>query len=192
MNKCKCLAVSLLLLNATRLCAEEKTAYIETPMEKANHQVVENFSKMLFSGKVREAIETYMSPDYVDHSHLLQMRAGKAKTGREEMIAFFQNMMGGAGGPGGDAMGAGGPPPGAAPAGGMGGEANVMSIGQIRVNDEMVTQYGPEGADIFRVVNGKITDHWDASPMEPVSLIGENHVGQGNAVGMGAAPAVKK
>jgi predicted SnoaL-like aldol condensation-catalyzing enzyme len=151
--------------------AEEKTAYIETPLEKTNHQVVENFSKLLFTGKVREAIETYMTPDYVDHSHLLQMRSGKAKTGREEMIVFFQNMMGGAGGMA------------AAPTG----ETGMMNIGQIRVNDEMVTQYGPEGADIFRVVNGKITDHWDASPMEPVSLIGENHVG-GDA-GMGAAPA---
>ncbi len=161
--------------------AEEKTAYIETPMEKANHQVVENFSKMLFGGNVRKAIETYMAPDYVDHSHLLQMRAGKAKVGREEMIAFFDNMMGGSGA----GMGAGGPP-----AEGMaaGGELAVMNTGQIRVNDEMVTQYGPEGADIFRVVNGKITDHWDASPMEPVSLVGENHVGADNS-GMGAMPA---
>ena len=31
------------------------------------------------------------------------------------------------------------------------------------VDGEMVTQWGA-GVDIFRVHNGKITDHWDASP----------------------------
>jgi hypothetical protein len=33
----------------------------------------------------------------------------------------------------------------------------------------MVTMYGT-GVDIFRVVNGKITDHWDASPAKAIAF----------------------
>jgi len=37
------------------------------------------------------------------------------------------------------------------------------------VNGELVTQYGA-GVDSWRVHEGKITDHWDASPAVAVSL----------------------
>jgi len=33
----------------------------------------------------------------------------------------------------------------------------------------MVTMWG-EGVDIFRVHNGKITDHWDASPPDTATV----------------------
>ena len=47
------------------------------------------------------------------------------------------------------------------------------------VDGEMVTMYGA-GVDVFRVVNGKITNHWDASPGKSV-VIKEHGFDQGDA-----------
>ena len=41
------------------------------------------------------------------------------------------------------------------------------------VDGEMVTMYG-RGVDIFRVHDGKITDHWDASPPAPIRVKAHN------------------
>jgi hypothetical protein len=70
-------------------------------------------------------------------------------------------------------------------------EGNKKLVEELVVNDEMVTYNGRRGQDTFRVVNGRITDHWDASPMGKQSLPGENNLGgrAGGPGGPGAAPA---
>ena len=42
-------------------------------------------------------------------------------------------------------------------------------MGAMMSKGDLVTQYG-EGVDIFRVKDGKLTDHWDASPPAAVAL----------------------
>lgn len=117
-----------------------RTTYGETKAEAAAKKIALQWAcGVLVEGKTKEAFEKYVSKDFCDHSHMAN--AGlKACSGYDEVLKQFAGM---------SAMFA------------KGGKVEFPVVAT--VNGELVTQYG-EGVDIFRVHDGKITDHWDASP----------------------------
>lgn len=120
------------------------TPYGETRQEAAAKRVVFEWNHMVMvEGKPKEAFAKYVSKDVCDHSHMVT-RGKKDCGGYDQMLngPFARN----------------------APKK-VGDHLEIPTMGS--VNGEMVSMYGA-GVDIFRVQNGKITDHWDASP--PVSL----------------------
>jgi len=135
---------------AKAMCARgdtgPRTVYGETKDEAAAKKIMVAWTCMtLVQGKVKEAFELYVSKDFCDHSHMAN--AGlKPCSNYEEVERMFTRM-------------------------------SVMMVhdGKIEfptsavVNGELVTQYGA-GVDSWRVHEGKITDHWDASPAVAVSL----------------------
>ncbi|MGC3982884.1 MAG: hypothetical protein QM808_16660 [Steroidobacteraceae bacterium] len=122
------------------------TPYAETTKEQANKWVVFAWNYMSnIQGKSKEAAERYVAADYCDHSHMMT-RGKKLCATREEMLAS---------------------PIGQTKAAKLGDK--VVMPHMATVNGEIVTMYG-EGIDIFRVQNGKITDHWDASPPTQVTI----------------------
>lgn len=159
------MGVSALLLGATvsadeipiakakAMCASgdvgARTVYGETKAEAAAKKVAFDWACMvLVEGKVKEGFEKYVAKDFCDHSHMAN--AGlKLCADYNETRTLFVRMA-----------------------------AMLVKDGKIEfpiaatVNGEMVTQYGA-GADIFRVHNGKLTDHWDASP--PITHTLEAH-----------------
>lgn len=122
------------------------TPYGETMKEAANKRLVFSWNFMaMVQGKPREAGEKYLSPDFCDHAHMVTQ--GKKDCGSVADLL-------------------------ASPLG----KAHVASLGDrvempymATVDGEMVTMYGA-GIDIFRVHDGKITDHWDASPPRPTTI----------------------
>ncbi|MGC3982917.1 MAG: hypothetical protein QM808_16825 [Steroidobacteraceae bacterium] len=115
----------------------------------ARKAVVQGFGDLIDAGKVDEAFEKYVSKDFVEHAYTPRRMSGKDKMGYNDVMPFFKQFM----------------------AGTPGDKAKLVEI--MVVNDEMVTYHGRKGQDIFRVVNGKITDHWDtihqgAAPPAPV------------------------
>ncbi|MGC3981501.1 MAG: hypothetical protein QM808_09595 [Steroidobacteraceae bacterium] len=117
-----------------------RTTYGETKAEVAAKKVAFQWAcGVLVEGKAKEAFEKYVSKDFCDHSHMAN--AGlKECSNYDEVLKQFSGMA---------AMMA------------KGGKIEFPVVAT--VNGDMVTQYG-EGVDIFRVKDGKITDHWDASP----------------------------
>ena len=96
-------------------------------------------------GKPREAIEKYYAEDFCGHGHL--SNGGKrACSTRAEAIERA---------------------PRERPIPKVGDRIEVPYMAS--VNGEMVTVYG-KGVDIFRVHNGKVTDHWDASPPTDITI----------------------
>jgi predicted SnoaL-like aldol condensation-catalyzing enzyme len=118
----------------------------ETPQEMANKRVLFEWNHLsIIEGRRKEAFEKYVSRDFCDHSHM-STRAQKDCAGFDEL----------AGRPAkavqlGDTV-----------------ELPIMAT----VDGDMVTMYGA-GVDIFRVVDGRITDHWDAT--SPSALIIKAH-----------------
>lgn len=122
------------------------TPYGETTQEQLNKWTVLAWNYMsMVQGKSKEAVEKYFAADFCDHSHMMT-RGKKLCATREEMLAS---------------------PIGQAKAAKLG--DRLVMPHMATVNGEMVTMYG-EGIDIFRVRNGKITDHWDASPPAAVTI----------------------
>jgi predicted SnoaL-like aldol condensation-catalyzing enzyme len=123
-----------------------RTVYGETKDEAAAKKIMVTWTCMtLVQGKVKEAFALYVSKDFCDHSHMAN--AGlKPCSNYDEVERMFTRM-------------------------------SVMMVhdGKIEfptsavVNGELVTQYGA-GVDSWRVHDGKITDHWDASPAVAVTL----------------------
>ena len=130
-----------------------------TAQEKANMQLVRDFYAALDSadakGNMKEAIvgiaEKYIAPNYIQH-------AFGGTNGRDAFVALFQNMAGARRG-GAPA----GPPAGAPP------QARVLAL--MADGDLVVRISTRDGAgliwNLFRVENGKLTEHWDAGPMPP-------------------------
>ncbi len=128
------------------------TPYGETPAESANKLVLFKMNKMIAEGHPDEAFALYVSKDVCDHSHMVTH--GKRECGNySDMLATFHSM-----GDGQDK----GPSP--APGG-----AGMRMPKLATVNGELVTMYDI-GVDIFRVHDGKVTDHWDASPPAAVNI----------------------
>jgi predicted SnoaL-like aldol condensation-catalyzing enzyme len=124
-----------------------RTVYGETKDEAAAKNVMYRwYCLAVVAGKADEAFTKYVSKDICDHSHMIN--AGLKACGTyDEMLQMFRGM---------GAM--------------MSKAANIEFPVYATVNGDMVTQYG-EGVDIFRVnKDGKITDHWDASPPADVAL----------------------
>jgi predicted SnoaL-like aldol condensation-catalyzing enzyme len=133
---------------AKTMCANgdvgPRTAYGETKDEAAAKRLMFDWACMtLVDGKVKEAFEKYVSKNFCDRSHMVTAGLKKCADYAETESAF-EHM-----------------------------SKMLVKDGKIEfptsatVDGEMVTQWGA-GADIFRVHDGKITDHWDASP--PVSI----------------------
>lgn len=123
-----------------------ETPYGETAAEKAaKHTSFVWNCKTMVEGKTDEAFEQYVSKDFCDHSHLVtsgQKDCGDFATTRQS----FQRM-----------------------AKQFGSGPTIEVPVMATVDGEMVTMYG-EGVDIFRVHDGKLTDHWDASPPAEVTI----------------------
>jgi len=123
------------------------TTYGETPAEAANKRVMFEFVHMVMvERKPAEAFEEYVSPDYCNHGHLSTFGwrdcAGYTETARRWIREYSSPVY-------------------------PGETIEMPTIAT--VDGEMVTMYG-DGVDIFRVHDGKITDHWDASPPAEVQL----------------------
>ncbi len=140
---------------AKELCAKgdtgPKTAYGEFPEETAAKKIVFQWNCMtMVERKVNEGFEKYVDKNWCDHGHLVTKGQNRCGT-FDEAIVFFNRMAG-------------------APLK----DTDVIEFPlQSAVNGDHVTMYG-EGVDIFRVVNGKLTDHWDASPAKAISFKDKN------------------
>jgi len=123
------------------------TTYGETPQEAANKLVMFKFVHMVMvERKPAEAFATYVSPDYCNHGHLSTL-GRKDCSGYQETIKRWIREYSSPVTPG-----------------------ETIEMPTIAtVDGEMVTMYG-DGVDIFRVHDGKITDHWDASPPAEADL----------------------
>ena len=122
------------------------TPYGETPAEAARKKITFEWTCQIFvDGDAAGAFKNYVDPNFCDHGHLVTH--GKRDCGSyAEVEPNFARMakMSAAGG--------------------------TMEIPvEATVDGEMVTMYGA-GVDIFRVHNGKITDHWDASPPDTTTI----------------------
>lgn len=113
------------------------TSPADTPADTARKAVVQGWGDLIDQGKVDEAFERYVSKNFIEHSYMAKRMVGKDKAGWTEIHNFFKQRMGN------------GAPPG-------------RKIAETLVaNDEMVTIDGRIGQDIYRVVDGKIVEHWD-------------------------------
>ena len=122
------------------------TPYGETPAEAANKLVTFKWVCQAFVDDDPDgAFKNYVSPDFCDHSHLVTH--GKRACGSyAETLPNFERMAK------------------------MGATAGSLEFpSSATVDGEMVTMWG-EGVDIFRVQDGKITDHWDASPPDTITV----------------------
>ncbi|MFT3905134.1 MAG: hypothetical protein QM718_02345 [Steroidobacteraceae bacterium] len=117
-----------------------RTTYGETKEEVANKLVAFKWAcGVLVEGTAKASFEKYVSKDFCDHSHMINagLKNCSSYDDAQKMFSGMAAMMA------------------------KGGKIEFPVVAT--VNGEMVTQYG-EGVDIFRVHDGKITDHWDASP----------------------------
>jgi predicted SnoaL-like aldol condensation-catalyzing enzyme len=136
---------------AKALCAKgdvgPTTPYGEFPEEAAAKKVVFQWNCMtMVERKIKEGFEKYVDKQWCDHGHLVTKGQNRCGT-FDEAVQFFSRM-------------------GAAPLK----DTDMLEFPvQSSVNGDHVTNYGA-GVDIFRVVNGKITDHWDASPAQAISF----------------------
>lgn len=139
------------IARARSLCAAgntgPRTPFGETTEETANKKVAFAWAcKVFVEGDVRGAFEQYVSKtDFCDHSHMANTQ-GAACTDYEASIQLLSRM-----------------------AGHFVRNGRLDFPTQSAVNGELVTQWGPD-ADIYRVHDGKITDHWDAAVTKSISL----------------------
>jgi predicted SnoaL-like aldol condensation-catalyzing enzyme len=97
----------------------------------------------------RECVERYLAPDFIQHSRPLQ------PSGRESFIAHFNEMFGGLRAQ----------PSGCSQVFTMvdGDKVLVLLHQQIAEPLEPSLAYEAFDFDLFRIVNGRITEHWDAA-----------------------------
>lgn len=122
------------------------TPYGETADEAARKLIAFQWTCRIFvDGDAAGAFAAYVDPNFCDHGHLVTH--GRTECGGyatvEQNFARMAKMSQ------------------------AGGTMEIPT--QATVDGEMVTMYGA-GVDIFRIHNGKITDHWDASPPDTVTI----------------------
>jgi predicted SnoaL-like aldol condensation-catalyzing enzyme len=123
------------------------TPYGETAKEIANKRVMFEFNHLnMVLAQPKQAYEKYVSKNYCNHGHL-STRMQKECSGYDESLAGALTRY--------------------TKAAKVGDKLEIPTMAS--VNGEMVTLYGA-GVDIFRVVDGKITDHWDGSPPAEVNI----------------------
>ncbi|MGC3980617.1 MAG: hypothetical protein QM808_05090 [Steroidobacteraceae bacterium] len=147
------LIASVLAIVSAVSAAETRTvdvgpldAYGEMPQESANKRLVfEWLDLAIKQQQPQQAFEKYVSKQFKEHSHLLR-KQGQDAAGYTEKLAEVTK------------------------------QAEQFKKGvdlglpkQAAVNGEMVTLYG-RTLDIYRVENGRITDHWDASPAQTITI----------------------
>ena len=129
---------------ATTAFAQAPPPVVDTPQEAANKKVVAGWADLLSQGKVKQAFELYVSKSFDDHSDMAAAMLDGKKLSYSSVEGFLAKDF---------ANGVPGAKPGA------------PAVAQVLVADkDMVTEYGAIGVDIYRVKNGKIVEHWDASP----------------------------
>jgi len=106
----------------------------DTPQEEAAKATVESWGALLDLGQIDLAFARYVSPNFVDHSELGRFMAKTRHLGFAKTKAVFHMMVS---------------------------KPGPRMVQKITADDNMVTIRGRLGQDIFRVQNGKITDHWD-------------------------------
>lgn len=113
---------------------------VDNAAEKSGKATLKAWGALIDAGKVDEAFSRYVSKDFVDHDEVLRVMVKKQKPGYDDALAMFKKMpeMGG---------------------GGTG--AKKAFVEQLNADDEMVVVLGRVGQDLYRVVDGKITDHWN-------------------------------
>lgn len=123
------------------------TSYGEFPEETAAKRIVFEWNcAMMVERNVEAAFERYVAEDWCDHAHMVTRGENRCGT-YEETMALFARMN-------------------SEP---LEDDEIIEFPTQYMVNGDHVTVYGA-GVDIFRVVNGKLTDHWDASPTRAISF----------------------
>jgi predicted SnoaL-like aldol condensation-catalyzing enzyme len=144
-------AEKITMAKARELCAKEnmggRSPFGETTEETARKRLVFKWSCLVFvDGKPREAFDLYVAKDFCDHSHM-GPRANAACINFDDSIKLFQQMAHRSSDP----------------------NASFNFSTSSSVNGELVTQWEPD-ADIYRVHDGKITEHWDAAPPKTITL----------------------
>lgn len=136
---------------AKEICAKHEVGpispYGETAEEVAAKRTVFEWQCLfLVERKADEARAKYISPKWCDHSH--NTTHGKKLCGTwEDTTRFLSNF-----------------------STGTLKDSDIIEFPLFAtVDGGHVTEYG-EGVDSFLVVDGKITDHWDASPPAAVSI----------------------
>ena len=146
-----CLLVSAGARAAAPASFEERLAtFRESPAEEAAKQVVLKRYQLQVTGKPLEAMQ-YLSEDFTEHMTPKRM----PQDGRTAYQRFKER-----------AERAAKEPP----------RIDAKSANypyQARASEDLVTLFHAYGCDIFRVRNGKVTDHWDCTPWQPFSNPGE-------------------
>jgi predicted SnoaL-like aldol condensation-catalyzing enzyme len=122
----------------------------ESPPEEAAKQTVLTYYKLRIEGKYMQAI-SYLSPQFTEHMTPARMPKN-GKTGYQVQLEQAQRMTA------------------------SGQKPNPKQAAfpyQARASEDLVTLFHAFGCDIFRVQNGKVTDHWDCTPWQPFSSVGE-------------------
>ncbi|MGC3980759.1 MAG: hypothetical protein QM808_05815 [Steroidobacteraceae bacterium] len=122
----------------------------ESPAEEAAKQVVLTRFKLRQEGKYMELMK-YLSEDFTEHMTPARM-SKNGKTAYQNQLEQAQRMS-------------------ASPTTVDPAVANYPV--QARASEDLVTLFHAFGCDIFRVKNGKVSDHWDCTPWEPFSNVGE-------------------
>jgi len=156
------IAATAMSIYAMAAVAAPDAIWHYTPQEAANMQVVLQWSRLLFSGHPRDAFQRYVSKRFVEHSHLVTSRLQSGHAGYAQALAFLTHDLG------------------AAPAKAVGSKRTSVAVTPQKplpvlvADGDLVTLYSRIGADIFRVKDGRITDHWDATPRRRVVLAGQS------------------
>ncbi len=122
------------------LCALIGSAKAQSAQEQAAIKTIRGFGALVDSEQIDQAFSLYVSPAFTDHSELARATMHKSHVGYHDVLAFFKMMMR----PGHPAL-----------------------VQKLTADDDMVTVQGFLGQDIFRVENGKMTDHWDSLGSNP-------------------------
>jgi predicted SnoaL-like aldol condensation-catalyzing enzyme len=123
---------------------------LQGPPEEAAKQVVLKRYKMRLEGKLLESMQL-LSPDFTEHMTPARMPKD-GKTAYQRQMEHAQRMANS--------------PPKVDPK-----VANYPV--QARASEDLVTLFHAYGCDIFRVPDGKFSDHWDCTPWETFTNIGE-------------------
>lgn len=130
---------------------EERMAmFRESPPEEAAKQVVLKRYQLRLEGKYLESMQL-LSPDFTEHMTPARMPKD-GKTAYQRQMEQAQRMANS--------------PPQVDPK-----VANFPV--QARASEDLVTLFHAYGCDIFRVRDGKVSDHWDCTPWEPFTNVGE-------------------
>lgn len=133
----------------------------ETPEELANEQVVLDFYAALNEGdatgttkeRIADIAEKYLSPDYTQHSEQLKNLPGEGSD-RDKLIRMFQSM---------PAMPGPAPSPPTTVAIMSEGDLVMMLTSREMTNPATGKTSTSYIFNMFRVKDGKLTEHWDGS-----------------------------